>query len=73
MLWNSPGRLTKSERTEAARQLWAEIYPELSEGKSGLVGALTARSEAQVLRLSCIYALLESFAACRCSAPQSRA
>jgi len=47
------------ERTEAARQLWAEVYPLLSEGKPGLVGALTARSEAQVLRLSCIYALLD--------------
>ena len=46
-------------RTEAARKLWVEIYPALSEGKPGLVGALTARSEAQVLRLSCIYALLD--------------
>jgi hypothetical protein len=46
-------------RTKAARELWAEIYPALSEGKPGLVGALTARSEAQVLRLSCIYALLD--------------
>ena len=46
-------------RTEAARKLWAEVYPTLSEGKPGLVGALTARSEAQVLRLSCLYALLD--------------
>ena len=46
-------------RTEAARKLWSEVYPALSEGKPGLVGALTARSEAQVLRLSCIYALLD--------------
>ena len=34
-------------------------YPELSEGKPGLLGAITARAEAQVLRLSCIYALLD--------------
>jgi DNA replicative helicase MCM subunit Mcm2 (Cdc46/Mcm family) len=34
------------------------VYPALSEGKPGLVGALTARAEAQVLRLSCVYALL---------------
>ena len=46
-------------RTDAARKLWREVYPALSEGKPGLVGALTARSEAQVLRLSCIYALLD--------------
>jgi hypothetical protein len=46
-------------RTPAARKLWAEVYPALSEGNPGLVGALTARSEAQVLRLSCIYALLD--------------
>jgi hypothetical protein len=46
-------------RTESARKLWAEVYPALSEGKPGLVGALIARSEAQVLRLSCIYALLD--------------
>jgi VirE-like protein/uncharacterized protein DUF3987 len=46
-------------RTEAARKLWAEIYPALSEGLPGLVGALTARAEAQVLRMSCIYALLD--------------
>ncbi len=42
-----------------ARKLWAEVYPELSEGKPGLVGALTSRAEAQVLRLSMIYALLD--------------
>jgi hypothetical protein len=39
--------------------LWASVYPELSEGKPGMVGALTSRAEAQVLRLSMIYALLD--------------
>lgn len=43
----------------ATRSLWAAIYPELSEGKPGLIGALTARSEAQVLRLAVTYALLD--------------
>lgn len=47
-------------RGEAARQLWAQVYPELSEGKPGLLGAITARAEAQVLRLSLLYALLDS-------------
>lgn len=44
---------------EETRPLWAEVYPELSEGKSGLFGALTARAEAYVTRLACIYALLD--------------
>ena len=46
-------------RSEAARELWAKVYPKLSEGKPGLMGAITARAEAQVLRLSVIYALLD--------------
>jgi hypothetical protein len=48
----------KIVRTASARELWEQVYPALSEGKPGLVGALTARAEAQVLRLSCVYALL---------------
>ena len=47
------------KRDAKARGLWAEIYPELSEGKPGLLGAVTARAEAQVLRLSVIYAVLD--------------
>jgi Protein of unknown function (DUF3987) len=50
----------KIVRTPAARELWAEVYPALSQGKPGLVGALTARAEAQALRVSCNYALLDS-------------
>jgi hypothetical protein len=49
----------RMERDEAARTRWAAIYEELSEGKPGLVGHVTARAEAQVLRLSCLYALLD--------------
>jgi len=47
------------KRDTAARRLWADVYPELSEGKPGLFGAVTARAEAQVLRLSVIYAILD--------------
>lgn len=47
------------KRSDAARELWARVYPELSEGKPGLLGAITARAEAQVLRLSLIYVLLD--------------
>src|SRR6266851_2100300 len=46
-------------RTPDAEQLWAQIYPGLSEGKPGLLGAILARAEIQVLRLACIYALLD--------------
>ena len=46
-------------RDEAARQLWAAVYPALSDGRPGLLGAATSRAEAQVLRLSAIYAALD--------------
>jgi len=41
------------------KPLWEKVYTTLSEGKPGLIGALTARAEANVTRLSCIYALLD--------------
>jgi hypothetical protein len=46
-------------RDEGARMIWEEEYSELSEGKPGLLGAVTSRAEAQTLRLSCLYALLD--------------
>ena len=46
-------------RDEEARSLWYQVYPELSEGKPGLLGSMIARAEAQVMRLACIYALLD--------------
>lgn len=47
-------------RDEAARTLWHEVYEGLSAGKPGLFGAVTSRSEAQVTRLACVYAVLDS-------------
>jgi hypothetical protein len=47
------------DRDDAARTLWAEVYPALSEGRPGLLGAVTSRAEAQVMRLACVYALLD--------------
>jgi hypothetical protein len=44
---------------ESAKPLWVESYPTLSEGTPGLLGAVTSRSEAQVLRLACVYALMD--------------
>lgn len=46
-------------RDEDARALWYEVYPDLSAGLPGLLGAITARAEAQVMRLACVYALLD--------------
>jgi len=47
------------ERDEEARAIWRQAYPALTRGYSGLRGAITARAEAQVLRLSLLYALLD--------------
>jgi hypothetical protein len=44
---------------DEAVELWCEVYPELSEGKPGLAGALLGRAEAHVRRLACLYALLD--------------
>jgi hypothetical protein len=52
-------RIGRIQRDEEARELWAAVYPGLSEGKAGLLGAVTARAEAHVLRLSVLYALLD--------------
>jgi hypothetical protein len=46
-------------RTTEAEKVWAGIYPELSEGKPGLIGRVLGRAEAQVMRLACLYALID--------------
>src|SRR5262249_32824568 len=38
-------RVKRMYRSEKARRLWAEVYPELSEGRAGLLGAVTSRAE----------------------------
>jgi hypothetical protein len=48
--------------TPAARDAWMAAYPELSEGHKGMFGAVTARAEAQTLRLSLLYALMDKAA-----------
>jgi hypothetical protein len=45
--------------TTDARTMWAKVYPELSDGGDGLHGAVTARAEAQSLRLALLYCLLD--------------
>jgi hypothetical protein len=44
-------------RDADARRLWHRVYGPLSAGRPGLLGAMTARAEAQVMRLACLYAL----------------
>lgn len=46
-------------RDDDARALWREVYGELSEGRPGMIGAITSRAEAQVMRLALLYALLD--------------
>jgi hypothetical protein len=45
--------------TQAARGRWEAVYPHLSAEQHGLLGAITARAEAQTVRLALIYALLD--------------
>jgi len=47
------------QRDTEASELWRSVYPSLSEGIPGLTGALTARAEAQTMRLACLYALMD--------------
>ncbi len=47
-------------RTPAARKLWEAVYPALAADKPGMLGSITARAEAQTMRLAALYALLDS-------------
>jgi Protein of unknown function (DUF3987) len=44
--------------TADARAMWADVYHDLSNDRPGLLGSIVARAEAQVVRISMIYALL---------------
>ena len=50
---------TRLQFDNVARQLWETVYPELSDGKPGMLGAMTSRAEAHVVRLAVVYALLD--------------
>ena len=50
----------RMHRDHGAAALWEQVYAELADDNAGgLLGAVTSRAEAQVLRLSMIYALLD--------------
>jgi hypothetical protein len=57
---NFARKIATITRDDEAEAIWRSVYHDLSAEKDGLVGALLARSEAQVMRLACIYALLDS-------------
>jgi uncharacterized protein DUF3987 len=48
--------------TTSAADDWKAVYPQLSKGQPGLLGAVTSRAEAQCVRLALIYALLDGAA-----------
>ena len=47
------------DRSDEARELWHELYPQLTADLPGRLGQATSRAEAQVLRLSLVYAVLD--------------
>lgn len=47
------------KRDDEANQLWHRVYKRLSDGYGGLLGSITSRATAQVIRLACLYALLD--------------
>jgi hypothetical protein len=50
------GKVTLSP---SARDLWWQLYPQLTQPADGLLGQLTARAEAHVVRLALLYTLLD--------------
>jgi len=47
------------QHDQGAYELWELVYEGLNTRPPGLLGAVTARAHVQVIRLSCIYALLD--------------
>jgi hypothetical protein len=58
---------TVSEMTfdDAAGAMWDEVYIGLETGRTGLLGKVTQRASPYVLRLSCLYALMDCSATVR--------
>ena len=47
------------EMDDAAKNEWERVYYDLSADQPGLLGALTARAEAQVIRMALLHSLLD--------------
>jgi hypothetical protein len=54
------GRSSNLKRSPEAEALWRDFYKSINDEVDGLFGAATARAQAQVLRLSVTYALLDT-------------
>jgi hypothetical protein len=52
-------RVGRLRRSGVAEVRWGQLYQRMANGPGGLAGAVTARAEAQALRLSVVYALLD--------------
>jgi len=53
-------RISTVRRDEAADALWERVYEPLSRERAGMLGSMTARAEAQVMRLASLYALADA-------------
>lgn len=58
-------RVGEMRRDAAAAELWESVYPGLKRGAPGLVGSITARGRDYVMKLACLYALLDCSAIVR--------
>ena len=47
-------------RDGPANQLWEQVYSQLSAGRPGMLGAMTARAEAQAMRIASLFALADA-------------
>jgi hypothetical protein len=56
----SAQKIGRVRMTDEAAKAWELIYPQLSADRPGLLGAVTGRAEAQVIRLALVYALLDN-------------
>lgn len=52
-------QIEKMEFDDETYKLWGPIYQEITKPKKGIVGTMFARNEPYVLRLACLYALLD--------------
>ena len=51
--------ITMEEEGSEVGDLWKRVYGEMTKGKPGMFGAVTARSDAQTKRLALMYAMLD--------------
>ena len=56
---NAARNIERVTWTPGGASMWEEIYTDLSKDTPGMLGAITARAEAQTVRLAMIYALLD--------------